>query len=286
MSRLPVVFEPDDRGGVTVVVDGFPQSHVHLDDPGLLTFEYVDHLAAVIDVLTPGALRVTHIGGAGMTLPRYVATARPGSAQIVLEPDAELTAAVRATLPLPRGHRIRVRAKDGRAGLPGLAAGSADIVVLDAFATGVVPGELTTLEGLAAIRRVLADPAVLVANLPDGPGRRYVDRVVATAYAAGLDPVVVIATHDVIKGKRFGNHVLVAATTPQAIDGAALRRRLLHSPFPTGVVDAAVLRRRARGIPALTDAAPLPSPTPPATWLSRRRPPAAHHGERRRGRPG
>ena len=169
MSRLPVVFEPDDRGGVTVVVDGFPQSHVHLDDPGLLTFEYVDHLAAVIDVLTPGALRVTHIGGAGMTLPRYVATARPGSAQIVLEPDAELTAAVRATLPLPRGHRIRVRAKDGRAGLPGLAAGSADIVVLDAFATGVVPGELTTLEGLAAIRRVLADPAVLVANLLMAP---------------------------------------------------------------------------------------------------------------------
>lgn len=286
MSGSAVDFDVDDRGGVTVVVDGYPQSHVQLDDPGLLAFEYVDHLAAAIDVLAPGPLRITHIGGAGMTLARYVASARPGSAQIVLEPDAELTAAVRARLPLPRGPRIRVRAVDGRAGLPGLAAGSADVVVLDAFAQGVVPGELTSIEGLAAIRRVLADPGVLVANLPDAPGRGYVDRVVATAGAAGLDPVMVIATHDVIKGKRFGNHVLVAATTPQAIDDAALRRRLLRSPFPTGAVEAAGLRQRAHGIPALTDAAPLPSPPPPDAWLSRRRPPATPRGGRRRGRPG
>lgn len=286
MSPSPVDFDVDEHGGVTVVVDGYPQSHVQLDDPGLLTFEYVDHLAATIDVLAPGPLRVTHIGGAGMTLARYIASMRPGSAQIVLEPNAELTAAVRARLPLPRGHRIRVRAVDGRAGLRALIARSADVVVLDAFDKGVVPGELTSLEGLAAIRRVLADPGVLVANLPDAPGRRYVDRVVATAVSAGLDPVAVIATHDVVKGKRFGNQVLVAATTPEAIDEAALRRRVLRSPFPTGTVDAAVLRRRATGLPALTDAAPMSSPPPPAAWLSRRKSPATPHGGRRRGRPG
>ncbi len=62
----------------------------------------------------PGGLAVTHVGGAAMTLPRYVQHTRPGSPQVVLEPDAALTERVRRDLPLPRGHRIRVRPQPGR----------------------------------------------------------------------------------------------------------------------------------------------------------------------------
>ena len=40
-----VEFRTDESGGVTVVVDGHPQSYVDPHDPGLLTFEYVQHLA-------------------------------------------------------------------------------------------------------------------------------------------------------------------------------------------------------------------------------------------------
>ncbi len=106
----------DDRGGVTVILDGSPQSHVQLDDPGLLAFEYVQHLGLVLDTLPPGPLAVTHVGGAGLTLARYVNHVRPGSPQIVLEPDAALTELVRRELPLPRQHRIRVRPVDGLQG--------------------------------------------------------------------------------------------------------------------------------------------------------------------------
>jgi len=77
---------PDDRGGVTVVLDGSPQSHVHLDDPELLAFEYVQHLGLVIDTLPPGPLSVTHVGGAGLTLARYVNHVRPGSRRMPRSP--------------------------------------------------------------------------------------------------------------------------------------------------------------------------------------------------------
>ncbi len=126
--------EPEfEREGslVTVVRDGQPQSAVDLDDPRRLDFEYVQHLALCVDSLAPdGTLRVTHVGGAGLTLPRWVQATRPGSPQVVLEPDAALTEAVRRELPLPRGHRIRVRPLDGVAGVAGLRDASADVVVV------------------------------------------------------------------------------------------------------------------------------------------------------------
>ncbi len=80
-----------------------------------------------------------HVGGAGLTLPRYVAATRPGSWQVVLEPDAALTARVRAELPLPRRSGIRVRAQDGRTGLAAVRDDAVDLVVVDAFDDGEVP---------------------------------------------------------------------------------------------------------------------------------------------------
>ncbi|HYQ32297.1 MAG TPA: hypothetical protein VEQ83_03730, partial [Lapillicoccus sp.] len=84
----------DSYGGVTVVVDGTPQSYVQADDPLLLAFEYVQHFALVAETLPPGPLAVTHVGGAGLTFPRYVEESRPGSTQVVLEPDVELSEVV------------------------------------------------------------------------------------------------------------------------------------------------------------------------------------------------
>ena len=49
-------FEPDGHGGVTVVVDGQPQSHVDLADPGLVTFEYVQHFCLALGPGSPPLL--------------------------------------------------------------------------------------------------------------------------------------------------------------------------------------------------------------------------------------
>lgn len=257
----------DDRGGVTVMMEGSPQSHVQLDDPQLLAFEYVAHLALVVDTLPVGPLAVTHIGGAGLTLARYVSHTRPGSPQIVLEPDAALTGVVRRELPLPRGHRIRVRPVDGLSGAGALADASADVSILDAYAAGQVPAELTTTAYLGDLGRVLRPDGLLLLNLADEPGLRYVARVLASLTASGCyGEMVVVATQEVLKGRRFGNAVVAAGRGP--LDLVAIRRRVARSPFPTGVRVGAEVERIAAGARPFTGEDAMASPAPPAvgTW--------------------
>lgn len=260
-----------ERSGslVTVVVDGQAQSAVDLDDPTRLDFEYVQHLALAIDALAPrGPLRVTHVGGAGLTLPRWVALTRPGSPQIVLEPDAALTALVRGELPLPRGHRIRVRPVDGATGVRALSGAGADVLVLDAYAAGSVPTELTTVEWLAEVARVLTPSGLLLANLADEPGRRWLARYGATA-AEVFAHTAYIALHEVLKGKRFGNTVLVASRAP--LDLYDLRRAAARQPLPTGVQTGDDLRRRHPGARVFREGDTERSPEPPQRGAWRRR---------------
>ena len=152
MRTGDIVLRPGD-GGVLLIPDrAYPaaytlrigrtdQSYVDLDDPLRLEFDYVQRIGDVIDAQgMPGQrLRMVHVGGAAMTLPRYVAVTRPQSAQIVLEPDVGLTRFVREWLPLPRRSGIKVRGIDGRAGIAGLRDSFADAVVVDAFDGARVP---------------------------------------------------------------------------------------------------------------------------------------------------
>lgn len=259
----------DERGGVTVTVDGLPQSHVQPDDPGLLVFEYVQHLALALDALPPGRLAVTHVGGAGLTLPRYLQLTRPGSPQVVLEPDAALTDLVRRELPLPRGHRIRVRPVDGATGIRALADGSADAVVLDAYDGGRVPPALVGSTFLAEVSRVLAQGGVALLNVADAPGLRYLARVAATVRRV-LPALSVVATHDVLKGRRFGNTVLVATRDPAALASLDLPRRAAACPFPTGVWGPARMSRWADAVlPFGPEGGPGPEPPPATGWRAR-----------------
>ncbi len=258
-SRVELV--RDERGGVTVVVDGTPQSHVQPDDPELLVFEYVQQFALVVGALPPGPLAVTHVGGAGLTLPRWVEATRPGSPQIVLEPDAGLTELVRRELPLPRRHRIRVRPVDGATGVQALADASADVVVVDAYAGGQVPAELTTVGFLGQVHRVLRPHGVVLLNIADEPARRYLARVLASVTAAGFVDLLVIGTFEVLRGRRFGNTVVAAGARP--LDVEAVRRGVSRVPFPTGVRHGEAVRRLVGSARPLTDADASPSPAPP-----------------------
>jgi spermidine synthase len=267
-GRIELVPDDDGRGGVTVMMDGSPQSHVNLADPGSLGFEYIAHFAAVIDTLPAGPLGVTHIGGAGLTLARYVNAERPGSPQIVLEPSVGLTELVRRELPLPRQHRIRVRPVDGLTGVAQLGAASADVVVLDAYAGGRVPAELTTAEFLADVSRVLRPDGVMLANIADEPDKAYLRRVYAGLVTV-FGQVAVIGTHEVLKGRRFGNTVAVASHIP--LNLVSLRRQVAKMPFPTGLRDGDHLARQFAGSAPFTvaDSAQSPPPPPVRGWRVR-----------------
>ena len=254
-------FVDDGHGGTVVMLDGQPQSHVDLADPGSLLFEYVNHFGLVLDTLPEGPLAVTHVGGAGLTFPRYVQHARPGSPQIVLEPDVALTEAVRRELPLTRGHRIRVRPVDGRSGVAALRDASADVVVLDAYAAGRMPADLSTVEFLVDVRRALRPGGLLMANVTDEPTREHLrrwyaalDRVLPNAAAAALV--------EVWKRRRFGNHVVLGSTSP--LDLPALTRAVARCPFPSSLRTRDELARLlAGGCPYVdgdTDLSPEPPP--------------------------
>jgi spermidine synthase len=260
VTQIELVADDDGRGGVTVMMDGSPQSHVNLADPASLGFEYIAHFAAVIDTLPVGPLGITHIGGAGLTLARYVNAERPGSPQIVLEPSVELTELVRRELPLPRHHRIRVRPVDGLTGVAQLADASADVIVLDAYADGRVPAELSTVEFLADAARVLRPGGTMLLNLADEPTMAYLRRVYAGLVTV-FGHVALIGTHEVLKGKRFGNTVAVASRSP--LDLVSLRRQVAKMPFPTGLRDGALLGRQLAGAAMFTTADSQQSPPPP-----------------------
>lgn len=261
-----IEFVPDETGGVTIVIDGFPQSYVHPADPGLLPFEYVQHLAAIVDVLPIGKVTVTHIGGAGLSLARYVEFTRPGSPQIVFEPRADLTERVRAELPLPRGHRIRVRPVTGEEGIVDLGDGSADLVVVDAFSDGRLPAPLARITFWQQAARVAGEGGTVAVNIPDNPGLGYAARVVATARAAGLGHAVLIATHEVLRGRRFGNVVAAVSASPLPQD--ELARRVGRAAFPTGIRRESDTARLTATAAPIREDEDVPSPTPPTpgTW--------------------
>ena len=266
---MTVRLERDERGGVTIVVDSFPQSHVQLDDPELLAFEYVQQFALVLSALPVGPLAVTHVGGGGLTLARWVSVVRPGSPQIVLEPAVDVTEVVRRELPLPRRHRIRVRPVDGLSGVRELRAASADVVVLDAYAEGRVPAELTTTAFLGDVRRVLRPDGTALLNIADEPGRRFLARVVAGLRTAGFADLAVVGTFEVLKGRRFGNYVVAAGALSLPMD--AIRRLVSTVPLPTGVWHGREVSRLVTGARPLTEQDATRSPEPPAagTWHRR-----------------
>jgi spermidine synthase len=254
LGSAELLADADRPGGWLLVVDRIRQSYVDLDDPTYLDFEYVQAFADVVDAMPAGPLAVTHVGGGACTLARYIAMTRPGSPQIVLEPDAALTALVRARLPLPRRSRIRIRPVDGRTGVAALADASADLVVLDAFHGGRVPAELTTVEFVADVARVLRPGGVLIANVADGPPVTYSRRLFATVRTA-LPHALVIAEPAVVKGRRFGNVVIAASAVPLPLD--EVRRASARAAFPRTVTVT------FSGDKALTDADPMRSPQPP-----------------------
>lgn len=228
MDRL--IPDRDTPGAFWVRFGPTSQSWVDPERPDLLAFEYVQHVAMILDhtVLDAPAdrrLRIVHLGGAGMSIPRWVAWRRPGTAQVVCEPDADLTAEVRRKIPLPGRSGIKVRDVDGRAGIAAMPAEWADVVIVDAFDGAQVPGDLATVECLDDLRRILRNEALVVFNVTDRAPFPWAKRL-----AAGIAerwPHLVIGMEPVVyKGKRFGNLVMAGASSrfdTRGIESASAR---------------------------------------------------------------
>lgn len=264
-------------GTFELVVDGTPQSHVDLDDPRELSFEYVRRMGHVIDRIgEPGAaVTAVHLGAGALTIPRYVAATRPGSRQQVIELDREIVDLVREVLPWSRHDGIRVRYGDARetlAKLPEALLGSCDLLVVDVFSGARIPSHVTSVEFYREAARLLSPDGVVLVNVADGPPLRFA-RAQAATLAAALQPeprrragaapageVVALAEAQVLKGRRFGNIVLVGS--PSTVPTEWLPRLLAAGPHPARVVAGDELAQWTLGAAVTTDADATASPEP------------------------
>ncbi|MCX4809484.1 fused MFS/spermidine synthase [Streptomyces sp. NBC_01239] len=245
-----------------LTVDGAPQSYVDLDEPTHLEFEYARRLGHVLDVVAePGLpLDVLHLGGGALTLPRYVAVTRPGSRQDVVEADLGLLELVAEHLPLPDGSGVTVHGADARAWLEAAPDGSADVIVADVFGGSRVPAHLTSLAYAREAARVLRADGVYLANLADAAPFTFLRAQLAT-FGAVFQELALIAEPAVLRGRRFGNAVLVASQQP--VETAALVRLVASDAFPARLEQGLAVRKFIGDARPVRDEDAVPSPEPP-----------------------
>ncbi|WP_344311814.1 fused MFS/spermidine synthase [Fodinicola feengrottensis] len=226
----------DVPDGWLLRLDGVPNSYVDLDDPTRLEFEYVQWIGDVLDSLAGEGepLDTVHLGGGGFTLPRYVAATRRASMQVVFEYDERLVELARKVLGLRTTPRLRVRVTDARHGLSRLGDARYDVVIRDAFVGEQVPAHLTTVEFAAEVRRVLRADGTYVCNTADRPPLPQLRREVATLHAV-FRHVLVITEPSVLRGRRYGNLVLVASNAP--LPEQAIVRRAARGAVAGRVLD-------------------------------------------------
>ena len=274
-SGYQAVIETDRwvPGSFTLVVDGTPQSHVNMDDPSELFFEYIQRMGHVIDQIgTPGQpITAVHLGAGAFTLPRYIEATRPGSRQQVVEIESDLVDFVRTHLPWSPRAQIKVRHGDARAVLakfPAGLRGSVDLLVVDIFSGARTPAHVTSLEFYTEAVSLLSDDGIVLVNVADGPGLAFAKAATSTLSSVVAD-VAVLAETQILKGRRFGNVVLVGSRSPLPLEW--MPRILAGGPHPAKVVAGAELRDFIAGAPIVTDATAMQSP-PPAKSIFQVRP--------------
>jgi len=268
-SGLRATIEPDpyQDGAFILEVDGTPQSHVFIDDPGELFFEYIRRIGHVLDqVAEPGQpITAIHLGGGALTLPRYIEATRPGSRQQVIELEQDLIDFVREQLPLQRNANIRIRYGDARevmGKLPTGLHGNVDVVVVDVFSGARTPAHVTSVEFYREAAKLLSPTGVLIVNVADGPGLAFARGQAATLQAV-LPNVIALAETQVLKGRRFGNVVLVGSGDDSI--GHWLPRLLAGGPHPAKAVEGAEMKQFIANAPIVLDSTAIPSPTPNKT---------------------
>lgn len=244
-----LLVDREDAELVTLLVNGVPSSCLHLADPSRLEFEYHQQMAAAVDLLPTGPLAALHVGAGACTLPRWLEAARPGSRQVAVDVDAALLEHVRLWFALPRSPRLRLRAADGLDAVAAHPDASLDLIVRDAFDGDRTPERLTTGGFVRQVARTLRPGGLYLANIADRAPLALARAEVATALAAFAE-VALVAEPGVLRGRRYGNLVLVAGP----VDPGQLDRRTRVLPVPAHVLSGADLLRFVAG------ARPIPDP--------------------------
>jgi spermidine synthase len=223
-------------------------SYVDLADPRHLEFDYLRRMRDLVDATR--ARRVVHVGGGACALARALAAADRERRQVVVEVDPDVLAVAREHLGLRRAPGLRVRHGDGRAFLATCGDGSADAILVDAFVGARVPRHLGTAEALADAARVLAPGGAFAINVVDAPPLDDA-RAIAAGLLEAFALVAALGAGPVLRGRRAGNVVLVAAHRRLPVE--RLRTRASADPSPAMLLAPGEMRAFTGGVPPWRD---------------------------------
>lgn len=231
--------------GWVLEIDGDIQSHVDLNDPTLIRFEYLRRIGNVLDICWSAAepLQVLHLGAGALTLVRYVQATRPGSRQLVVERDTRLMDFVTSELPLPDGTHLTSISGDARAELDHVPTQTFDAIVVDIFTGYDTEVHLTEAAFYQELLQRLSPHGILLANIGDDDGLTFLGRQAQLLHTLatddGLNGVWILGHAPSLAHQRAGNAVLAAGPgLPQATEpSTVLQARLAAAgPHPAAVL--------------------------------------------------
>jgi hypothetical protein len=257
LSRVELLRDLDRPTGQVLLVDGVEQSYVD-DDATHLEFEYMQHMALVLDIVLTGAapVRAVHLGGGALTMPRWLAATRPGSRQVAIEQSTDVLAATRALAPVA----CDVAVGDAVQAVGTMPAGETDVVIWDLYDGPRAVTQGLTLECIVAMRRLMATGGLALLNVSDMTPFEIV-RPVLAALLTCFDDVTLLAEPSTLRGRRSGNCVLVGRVGA-VVPSAPLTRAGAAAPVRATVLSGTVLAEFVGDVKPATVADPLPLPDP------------------------
>ena len=227
--------DPERPGAWVLYVGPDEQSTLLPERPRTLVYEYLARIGAAVDLAAPAGtpLRVLHLGGGALTLPRYVEATRPGSEQVVVDLDAELMPFVLESFPLAEPARTRVIIGDVREKLTeAVRDGAFDVIVFDIALGPDSPERLLEESFYRELLAALAPAGLLLVNVGDEPPLATT-RQVAAALSGGGASVWVSAQADMMTGRYAGN--LIVGASRQRWDEERLAALTAAGPHPAGL---------------------------------------------------
>lgn len=230
--------EPDafTEGSFVLSIGGAEQSHVNLERPAEIFYEYLRRIGHLVDLAAPAGapVRALHLGAGALTLARYIQATRPGSVQYAVELERELLDFVLRELPLPEGTDLTTVIGDARDALgtldPGL---TFDVVILDIFSGPEAPAHIASSGFYLEAGARLRPDGLLIVNVGDEPGLTLVRSQVA-ALRDAMGDVAAFAEAGMFEGRYPGNIIL--AGTPGKWPEQWTAELLARGPHPARVL--------------------------------------------------
>lgn len=167
-NRVQIFTTTDDKSGKKIralTIDPyFIQSKMYIESDELAS-EYARYYH-LIRHFKPDFRQTLLIGGAGYSFPKDYLRKYPEAHIDVVEIDAQMTKIAKKFFRLEENPRLKIFHEDGRIFLNQSGSNKYDAVLMDAFGSLFsVPFQLTTVEAVRQIDRVLKDDGVVIFNI-------------------------------------------------------------------------------------------------------------------------